>query len=149
MRQAYLVNTAENSALLLVVFFSPGTASASTLIVTGRPVGGVAASGMLAVAVSPAAIVGIVCVTTIGLPAPVIVSRTRTCFSSFSPWFITWTSKVVFGEALSGAAARGLWVPPPRFTVTGRRPVPCNPGGAVPLLPVRRLIRLMRSATVV
>src|SRR3954465_15753945 len=118
-RATYLVNTAENSALLLVVFFSPGTASASTLIVTGRPVGGVGASGMLAVAVSPAAIVGIVCVTTIGLPAPVIVSRTRTCFSSFSPWFITCTSKVVFGDTLSWAAEPGLSVSPPGLTVTG------------------------------
>jgi hypothetical protein len=36
----YLVNTAENSALLFVVFFSPGTGSTSAVIVTAAPNGG-------------------------------------------------------------------------------------------------------------
>src|SRR5690242_14463576 len=99
-------------------------------MVTGRPVGGDAASGIETVLVCPAAIDGSLDWTTIGLPAPVIDTFTGTSVSSFWPWFMTWTSNERLGEDLMSTAEPCWSVWPPGLTVTVPSPVPWTPGVA-------------------
>src|SRR5436305_12864965 len=109
-------------------------------MVTGRPVGGDAASGTLTVWVCPAGNDAMRFSTTIGLPEPVIDTRTVTSFSSFWPWFITWTSKLRFGLVLIWLAPPCDSVVPLGWTVTVPSPLPWLPGATGPRGPPPRLV---------
>ena len=70
-RQGYRWKIAVYCDLLLSSFFSPGTPTICTLIVTGVPMGGVCVSGICASAGWPAFVWLSVLVAVIGLPEPV------------------------------------------------------------------------------
>src|SRR3954454_18595300 len=126
------VKIAWYDCLLLSSFFSPGTPFTVTVIVTGRPVGGRLGSGTDAVAVAPCAIRSIDWSTVIGLlPAPEIFTETVTFFSSFWPWFWTWTSNDRPFCALMSVVPAVDSAAPDGCTVTATRPVPWRPGVAV------------------
>src|SRR6478609_1425171 len=118
-------------ALLFVRFFSPGTPTTWTLIVTGVPIGGAVVSGICASADVPAFVWLIVLVAVIGFGPPVIPTSTRTSISSFWPWLENLTSTVgLLPAGIRFTAGDGCSVTPPIDVES--IPWPCVPGAGVP-----------------
>src|ERR671934_3016011 len=119
------------SAELFVVVFSPGTGWTSTLTVVGTPNGTALKSLKTTVFVSPALMMSIVLLLTIGAPVFAIVSVTLMLNSWNDPESITATRNARSVVEVTVFSALGSSRFPSGSAVTDTRALPWSPAGVV------------------